>query len=123
MENYILVSQGTLSHWKAEVRDVPQRTTPHKILSNNFDHSIKVFFIEFTAEINLQRTFFFKKLNTSREFIELPCMQESRVPIHSAQLEFYVQFWTLCFKKDKLFQRLEDREATSIRDLKNLIYK
>lgn len=51
---------------------IEAQSTPHKILTSNFDHSIKVFFIVFAAEINLQRTFFFKKCNISLEFIELP---------------------------------------------------
>lgn len=51
-------------------------------------------------------------------------MQQGRAPIHSAQLEFYFQFWTLYFKKDEFIsETLEDREVTSIGDLKNLIYK
>lgn len=51
-------------------------------------------------------------------------MQGSEGPIHSAQLEFHVQFWTLYFKKDEFIsERLKDRKATSISDLKNLIYK
>lgn len=51
-------------------------------------------------------------------------MQQGRASIHSAQLEFYVQFSTLYFKKDEFVsENLKDREATSTRDSKKLIDK
>lgn len=125
LENYTLVSQGSLSNWKVEVRDIPQRSSllHMKYWSTTLITISKYFLLNLQLKLTCRRHFSLKKCNISRIYrVTMYAREQSTHPFCSDGI--------LCPVLDTVFkerciisERLEDREATSVRDLKNPIYK